>query len=113
MIKTYILQKDLPNLNKGAKFIPTSALAYACISHGEFHVEFNNNIIENNPDWFKEETTVLSIEELVRTESIDFANYFDTLSPTQKCTVHSPSGTGLFQKSTSEIYDDWKRKFRK
>lgn len=49
----YILKKDLPNLNKGAAFIPVSALAYACTSEGEFHIEFNNSIIENNPDWFQ------------------------------------------------------------
>lgn len=51
--RAYILQKDLPGLRAGAKFEPVSALAYAFIQTGMFHLEFAKEFVENNPDWFK------------------------------------------------------------
>jgi hypothetical protein len=49
----YVLQRDLPNVKAGTEFKKVSALAYASIESGKWHVEYCNEIIENNPEWFK------------------------------------------------------------
>ena len=52
IIKTYILQKDLPDIKAGAKFKPVSALAYGYIRSPHYHIEYANHFVENNPEWF-------------------------------------------------------------
>ena len=63
MTKKYKLLKDLPNVKSGVIFNPVSALAYATIGVGKWHIEYCNEIIENNPEWFQE---VLPVSEPVK-----------------------------------------------
>lgn len=67
-MKKYRLLKDLPNVKAGSPFEPTSALAYGNISNGKWHVEYCNEIIENNPEWFQliEEEQPFWSDELVK-----------------------------------------------
>lgn len=51
--KKYKLLKDLPNVKAGSLFKPVSALAYANIDT-KWHVEYCNEIVETNKDWFEE-----------------------------------------------------------
>lgn len=51
--KRYKLLQNLPNVLAGAEFVPSSALAYACINQGKWHIEYCNEIVENNSDWFE------------------------------------------------------------
>lgn len=56
MSKKYILQKHLPGVNAGHRFSPVSALAYAFIDNKRgIHIELENELVENNPDWFAPE----------------------------------------------------------
>ncbi len=52
--------------------------------------------------------------EAMRIESIGFAEWRDKLSVTKRCTVHPPAGsgcgTGLYEKTTDQLYNEYKSK---
>ncbi len=45
--------------------------------------------------------------------SIKFKNYCERLAPSEKCTVHPPSGSGagngLYNKSDEQLFNDFKK----
>lgn len=55
MSKRYRLKKDLPGVSAGVELVPTSAMAYGYLTQGQWvHLEWVNDIIRANPDWFEE-----------------------------------------------------------
>jgi len=63
---------------------------------------------------FQAVQTIRLLESLLDEEEkyyCDFGNYLDSLSHVQRCTVHSVSGTGLFQKSMKQLYDKFTQTF--
>jgi hypothetical protein len=54
--KTYILQKDLPNVNAGAVLkLSKRDTCYQCPDKFGDNATFSRKLIENNPEWFKKE----------------------------------------------------------
>jgi hypothetical protein len=53
MSKVYILKKDLPMVPKGTEIKPLSALAYGFRLENGCHIEWVNDCVENNLEWFK------------------------------------------------------------
>ena len=53
MAKTYILQKNLPDSLKGAKYIWNSFNGY-CLESNVTGTRYSSYIVENNPEWFLE-----------------------------------------------------------
>ena len=54
------------------------------------------------------------LEEYAELKSIEFKEWADKLTPTQRCTVHPPAGSGggygLYELPTAELYQQFKNK---
>ena len=79
MGKTYILQKDLPDSLKGDKYIWNPLMGY-CLDGNRTGTRYSSYIVENNPEWFKEQA------QPKEWEIISYYNVFDgSHKPTDSC----------------------------
>lgn len=51
-MNTYLLLKDLPNVNKGTEIVEDVMMGYKCIDKYGTVARFNKTLIEQHPIWF-------------------------------------------------------------
>lgn len=75
----------------------------------EIYQEATLKSLGNNSTGTRMDVIYLAMDQYAEEKAISFSNWKDKLTPTQRCTLWPPAGsgsaTGLYEKSDDDLYD--------